>query len=230
MPRQDIPIGLCQCGCGGRTALAQRTHLDRGLRKGEPQRFIFGHRGKFRLEDRIEIDPDTGCHLWTDRLNEFGYARVRIDGRSTMVHRYRWEERNGSVPPAHDLHHVCETKHCVNPDHLVPMTRVAHARTHRELTPAQVEAIREARGKLRQVEIARHFGITQAHISAIQRGKARPEKDVAVLPSRQRLTWKDVALIRMLAAQGVSAPEIARRYGRSRYAIYKILHGETWAS
>jgi hypothetical protein len=32
------------------------------------------------------------------------------------------------VPPNHDLHHICENKGCINPDHLQPLTRRDHMR------------------------------------------------------------------------------------------------------
>lgn len=35
--------GFCQCGCGGKTSIATQTHHSRGLVKGEPRRFIYGH-------------------------------------------------------------------------------------------------------------------------------------------------------------------------------------------
>jgi hypothetical protein len=38
--------GLCECGCGQRTAMATATHRRRGNVAGFPQRFVFGH---FRL-------------------------------------------------------------------------------------------------------------------------------------------------------------------------------------
>jgi hypothetical protein len=38
-----IPKGLCQCGCGGKTRLAPYTWAKKGMKKGEPIRFISGH-------------------------------------------------------------------------------------------------------------------------------------------------------------------------------------------
>lgn len=43
MPRQEIPPGLCQCGCGKPTRIAERTRASRGWVKGEPLRFVPGH-------------------------------------------------------------------------------------------------------------------------------------------------------------------------------------------
>ena len=38
-----IPRGLCQCGCGGKTKIAERTITTKHHRKGQPQPFIRGH-------------------------------------------------------------------------------------------------------------------------------------------------------------------------------------------
>jgi hypothetical protein len=35
------------------------------------------------------------------------------------------------IPAGLELHHVCENKLCVNPEHLQPMTRCDHLRLHR---------------------------------------------------------------------------------------------------
>lgn len=42
----SIPIGLCQCGCGQRTAIARWNDTLRGRVKGQPSRFIHGHNGR----------------------------------------------------------------------------------------------------------------------------------------------------------------------------------------
>jgi len=42
-PKQTIPDGLCQCGCGRPTTLAIASDANRGLVRGKPRRFIAGH-------------------------------------------------------------------------------------------------------------------------------------------------------------------------------------------
>ncbi len=60
-----------------------------------------------------------------------------------------------------------EIRHAVNP---VRMKRLAdRARAHSKLTPEQVQAIREASGKQR--DIAALFGVSQATVSSIKRGR-----------------------------------------------------------
>jgi hypothetical protein len=40
---EEIPSGICECGCGGRTELAKHTSRSLGRFEGYPARFIKGH-------------------------------------------------------------------------------------------------------------------------------------------------------------------------------------------
>lgn len=44
--KTEIPIGFCECGCGQQTPIIPCTQTSRGLKKGEPHRFISGHNKK----------------------------------------------------------------------------------------------------------------------------------------------------------------------------------------
>lgn len=39
----EIPLGLCQCGCGEKTSLSKQNETSRGYVKGQPKKFICGH-------------------------------------------------------------------------------------------------------------------------------------------------------------------------------------------
>jgi hypothetical protein len=39
-----IPEGFCQCGCGQKTLISNKVRCERGYKKGQPQRFVLGHR------------------------------------------------------------------------------------------------------------------------------------------------------------------------------------------
>lgn len=68
----------------------------------------------------------SACILWTTSLDPLGYGHV---GR-TLAHRVAYEQANGPIPAKHDIHHVCENPSCVNPDHLIALTRREHKRLH----------------------------------------------------------------------------------------------------
>lgn len=42
----EIPYGLCHCGCGGKTKIASKTSVRDGTKRGEPHRYIYGHNFK----------------------------------------------------------------------------------------------------------------------------------------------------------------------------------------
>ena len=42
---------------------------------------------RMHWSQRIEIDVETGCHLWAGATNQNGYGHVRIGGRTLYVHR-----------------------------------------------------------------------------------------------------------------------------------------------
>lgn len=51
----DEPLGLCACGCGGKTSIATRGYKRRNQKKGEPWKFIHGHFNRIRpaIEDAV---------------------------------------------------------------------------------------------------------------------------------------------------------------------------------
>lgn len=53
-----------------------------------------------------------------------------MGGVHRKAHRVMWEMKNGEVPKGKELHHKCEEKRCVNPDHLECLTRREHVEKH----------------------------------------------------------------------------------------------------
>jgi len=70
--------------------------------------------------DKWEPEPMSGCFLWTGACNSDGYAGAWFNGAFCRVHRQVLSEKLGSAVPA-GVHasHLCHTRCCVNPDHLV---------------------------------------------------------------------------------------------------------------
>lgn len=71
--------------------------------------------------DRIDVTP-AGCWEWTGSLDTHGYAQVKIDRRSHLVHRLLYVNLIGEPPAGTEFDHLCRTRHCVNPRHLDPVT------------------------------------------------------------------------------------------------------------
>ena len=64
---------------------------------------------------------ESGCWVWTKgQVN--GYGRIRVNGRSTYVHRLVYELFVGPIPEGLILDHLCRVRPCCNPYHLQPVT------------------------------------------------------------------------------------------------------------
>ena len=69
------------------------------------------------------VKSENGCWLWQGAKNGKGYATHRVSkGKVSVVHKFYYELVKGPVPKGLVLDHLCRIKHCVNPDHLEPVT------------------------------------------------------------------------------------------------------------
>lgn len=86
-------------------------------------------------------EPNTGCFLFSGPQTAFGYGKVALkrDGvrTSVMAHRLAFEAYHGR-PPVGILLHSCDTRVCINDDHL------------REGTDQENSDDAKARGRLRR--------------------------------------------------------------------------------
>jgi hypothetical protein len=71
----------------------------------------------FWFEIEIHVNYTDTCWLWTGALSN-GYAALYYKSRSHIIHRVVYEYHHGPIPPNSVIDHTCETKRCVNPDHL----------------------------------------------------------------------------------------------------------------
>jgi hypothetical protein len=80
------------------------------------------------------FDAINDCWVWKAARSQKGYGQFRIgprgagSNRNILAHVWAYEFFNGPVPKGNELHHICETKSCVNPSHLEPLTRAEHMR------------------------------------------------------------------------------------------------------
>lgn len=135
---------------------------------------------KERLAHYSKADAATGCILWTGALQGGGYGQASDDdGRGIGAHRLAYQEYIGPIPAGMSVCHTCDTRRCINPQHLFAGTptdnmqdakskeRHPHGETHgcARLRAEDVQVIRKS--SLTQVELAKLFGVRQAHISRI---------------------------------------------------------------
>lgn len=72
----------------------------------------------------------TPCWIWQRSTNSRGYPCRRIDGKTVLVHRLHYEDMFGPLPAGYQIHHRCEERLCVNPEHLCARTQTEHAAEH----------------------------------------------------------------------------------------------------
>lgn len=65
---------------------------------------------------------DSGCWLWQGAITSAGYGTTAVEGRTRGAHRVAYEAFVGPIPPGLQIDHLCRVRHCVNPDHLEPVT------------------------------------------------------------------------------------------------------------
>jgi hypothetical protein len=132
-----------------------------------------------RFQEKFIPEPNSGCWLWMGAVVPDGYGSFGISTKQTMkAHRVSWLLYRGAIPPqTHVLHH-CDTRCCVNPDHLFlgdnaanVADRVAKGRSWSKLTTADDLKILED-DRVQSV-IANDYDVTQ---QTICRAKQRAAK------------------------------------------------------
>lgn len=72
-----------------------------------------------RFESLVHPEPNSGCHLWAGWIGaSHGYGLFKVRGKGLRAHRVAWSLYRGPVPGDLCVLHRCDTRCCVNPDHL----------------------------------------------------------------------------------------------------------------
>ena len=58
------------------------------------------------------------------------HLKVRVNKRNYNLHHIIYEHNYGAVKDTEVVHHLCENPRCLNPIHLVKMSRIDHMRHH----------------------------------------------------------------------------------------------------
>lgn len=99
-------------------ALGLRSELRRCYEDGDNQGFIAA------VLDRVHVD-DSGCWIWPNIKDN--YPRYIIGNKDVAMHRAVLEAKEGAPLGSQAAHHKCANSHCVNPDHLQPVTHRENA-------------------------------------------------------------------------------------------------------
>jgi len=189
----NVPYGFCECGCGQRTKISQRTNARYGWKKGEPLHYIKGHSGYHpwpaSFWQKAIANPDNGCMEWHGSMFQDGYGSVFLDGRNQYAHRVAYELTYGPIPNGKLVCHKCNNRRCCNPKHLYAGTQTDNVRDcimanrrhdcigvldgNAKLTDAQVTDIRTLYRprKVTQDYLAAKFGVSRSTVGYIIRGE-----------------------------------------------------------
>lgn len=160
-----------------------------------------------------------GCWPWIGPRNHGGYGKCQRGGVASNAHRIAWELTFGLIPPGLSVLHLCDSRLCCRPSHLVlgsPAANMADmAMKGRALTgdrnPARLHPDRLARGE-------RHGSRTRPE--RLRRGERNPAA---------KLTAGDVREIRQrYAAGGATQRALAAEYGVAQAQVWNALRGRTW--
>ena len=142
-----------------------------------------------RFHRKYTINEQNGCWEWTAKRIPKGYGYF---DEKRSAHRLSFAHFKGPILEGLHVLHRCDNRRCVNPEHLFAGTaadniddclkkgRFVHVRHHGEshgeakLTAEAVLDIRAhyVRGKTRQVDFAKKYGVSQVLVGLVLSGKA----------------------------------------------------------
>ena len=76
-----------------------------------------------RFWSKVDVSGAKECWLWNGAIGKTGYGHFSlIRARVTYAHRVAYALLKGDMSDGLELDHLCRVRHCVNPEHLEPVT------------------------------------------------------------------------------------------------------------
>jgi hypothetical protein len=83
-----------------------------------------------RFMAKIDVLP-SGCWEWNASKYPSGYGQfAAYGGKSRPAHIFAYESHRGKIDAGSHVHHLCENRWCVNPEHLELVSIPEHVRLH----------------------------------------------------------------------------------------------------
>ncbi len=156
----EIPSGLCECGCGQRTEIATKTVIRKREFKGFPKPFVGQHR------QRVTINKGEQHHLWKGgRYLRRGYVMVynpehpNADGKGYVPeHRLVVEQVIGRYLESSEVvHHINGDKSDNRPENLEILSNSEHSRIHNKADHMRKFVTKELLSKWGKMGAARRW-------------------------------------------------------------------------
>lgn len=134
------------------------------------------------VEGENYVVTESGCWQWTGSTDLSGYGRLTYRHARYPAHRLSYALVYGAIPDGEVIHHLCENKRCIKPEHLEPVRPRDHFNGHRSPkwyekmaerrngnAPAYVDEIRALylTGRYTQAALCRVYGLSRQHVSKI---------------------------------------------------------------
>lgn len=156
-----------------------------------------GRYRRYSLEDKLAARTVKGPGCWnvTGAAVHGGYVHINHGKKFIKAHRIAWELAHGPIPAHLRVLHSCDNPRCVNVAHLRLGTQAENVHEsirkgryntygHQKLNAEQVLAIRAAwRGGALQKDIAKAFGCSKNHVSAIVNRRCWDHLEDVVTPA-----------------------------------------------
>ena len=84
----------------------------------------------------------SGCWIWQKSLTHNGYGRSCYNGKEIRAHRLSYLLYKGSIPNDKQIDHTCNTRACVNPEHLRLATPVENLFATHSMSTARKERLK----------------------------------------------------------------------------------------
>jgi hypothetical protein len=175
---------LCGCGCGNYTTFSKCSRSDRGYKRGDPLKFIKGHRARLQgiqtkeqFWDKVKIFGEDKCWEWSGWKKK-GYGHLTYQGKKWRAHKLAFILSGGVLTKyKRYVLHKCDNPCCCNPMHLYAGSnqdnmrdRDKRGRQFRKLSNTDIINIRImcAKKEFTQRYIAKIFAVSASTVSAIK--------------------------------------------------------------
>lgn len=190
----------------------------------------------------------TRCWLWRRAVSRNGYGIFFVKdahGRPIgggYAHRYAYITFKGPIPEGLELDHLCRVRHCVNPDHLEPVTR--RINTLRGLKPDQIRRLHADLTHCKRGHpfdeantIMRPTGGRRCRLCEEDNGQRATQRrhvsrEAAGRPVRAKfsLTHDQVREMRHRYASGEKQADLVRRFGVTAKCVSTVVRRLTYQS